>query len=188
MDYMAEIYFQDSQYLKVENKPVVAFFNAKAAAPSLTKMNDYLKAKNYAGLFSISCNDKSKKYSANSWYNIREHEPGYAYRKEYEILAKNAEVSWYTYPKEYNIIPLVMAGWDQRPWEKQEKSLYYVNRTPQLFKQHLKNAVQFVNERSCKPKMILIYAWNEYGEGGYIAPTVGDPKGKYLKMIKEVIR
>lgn len=29
--------------------------------------------------------------------------------------------------------------------------------------------------------MILIYAWNEYGEGGYIAPTVGDPKGKYLK-------
>lgn len=60
MDYMAEIYFQDSQYLKVENKPVVAFFNAKAAAPSLTKMNDYLKAKNYAGLFSISCNDKSK--------------------------------------------------------------------------------------------------------------------------------
>lgn len=69
-----------------------------------------------------------------------------------------------------------------------EKSLYYVNRTPQLFKQHLKNAVQFVNERSCKPKMILIYAWNEYGEGGYIAPTVGDPKGKYLKMIKEVIR
>ena len=77
---------------------MVAFFNAKAAAPSLTKMNDYLKAKNYAGLFSISCNDKSKKYSANSWYNIREHEPGYAYRKEYEILAKNAEVSWYTYP------------------------------------------------------------------------------------------
>ena len=60
MDYMAEIYFQDSQYLKIENKPVVAFFNAKAAAPSLTKMNDYLKAKNYAGLFSISCNDKSK--------------------------------------------------------------------------------------------------------------------------------
>lgn len=60
MDYMAETYFQDSQYLKVENKPVVAFFNAKAAAPSLTKMNDYLKAKNYAGLFSISCNDKSK--------------------------------------------------------------------------------------------------------------------------------
>lgn len=48
--------------------------------------------------------------------------------------------------------------------------------------------MQFVNERSCKPKMILIYAWNEYGEGGYIAPTVGDPKGKYLKMIKEVIR
>ena len=81
-----------------------------------------LKTKNYAGLFSISCNDKSKKYSANSWYNIREHEPGYAYRKEYETLAKNAEVSWYTYPKEYNIIPLVMAGWDQRPWEKQEKS------------------------------------------------------------------
>lgn len=32
---------------------MVAFFNAKAAAPSLTKMNDYLKTKNYAGHVSI---------------------------------------------------------------------------------------------------------------------------------------
>lgn len=187
IDYMADTYFLDSQYLKIGNKPVVAFFDAKAAAPTLDKMNNRLKAKSYAGLFSISCNDKNKKYSANSWYNIREREPGHAYRKEYEILVKNAEVNWYTYPKEYNIMPLVMAGWDKRPWEKKENSLYYVNRTPKLFKQHLKNAVKFVNERDCKPKMILIFAWNEYGEGGYLAPTAGDPKGKYLKIIKEVM-
>lgn len=34
--------------------------------------------------------------------------------------------------------------------------------------------------------MILIYAWNEIGEGGYIFPTKEDSKGIYLKEIKEI--
>ena len=33
----------------------------------------------------------------------------------------------------------------------------------------------------------MIYAWNEYGEGGYIAPTVGDPNGLYLNAIQSVV-
>ena len=33
----------------------------------------------------------------------------------------------------------------------------------------------------------MIYAWNEFGEGGFIAPTVGDPDGLYLDAIKSVV-
>jgi hypothetical protein len=35
--------------------------------------------------------------------------------------------------------------------------------------------------------MVLIYAWNEFGEGGYLAPTRGDPEGGFLKAIKAVV-
>lgn len=185
MSFMTDNYFKDSQYFKIENKPVVAFFNAKAASPFVDKMDSLLVNKDFAGLFSISCNDKNKKYSINSWYNIREKEPGYAIEKNYDILVKNAEVAWYAYPEDYHIAPLVMVGWDQRPWDTREKTLYYVNRTPEIFKQHFENAVKFVSKKKSGPKIILIYAWNEYGEGGYLVPTVGDKKGKYLRMIKK---
>ncbi len=34
---------------------------------------------------------------------------------------------------------------------------------------------------------MLVYAWNEFGEGGYIATTKGDPEGKDLKALKDVV-
>jgi len=36
-------------------------------------------------------------------------------------------------------------------------------------------------------RIVLIYAWNEFGEGGYIAPTKADPDGTYLKALKAVV-
>jgi hypothetical protein len=33
--------------------------------------------------------------------------------------------------------------------------------------------------------MLLIYAWNEFGEGGIVAPTRGDKQVK-LEVIREV--
>ena len=36
-------------------------------------------------------------------------------------------------------------------------------------------------------RLMLIYAWNEFGEGGYIAPTRGDPNGKYLQALHAVL-
>ena len=36
-------------------------------------------------------------------------------------------------------------------------------------------------------RIVLIYAWNEFGEGGYIAPTKGDPQGSYLSALPTVL-
>ena len=38
-----------------------------------------------------------------------------------------------------------------------------------------------------KERLVLVYAWNEFGEGGYLAPTKGDPEGNYLRALKAVI-
>ena len=42
-------------------------------------------------------------------------------------------------------------------------------------------------EKTTREKIMLIYAWNEYGEGGYIAPTKGDKDGSYLKALRSVV-
>jgi hypothetical protein len=39
-------------------------------------------------------------------------------------------------------------------------------------------------EQTTAERMVLLYAWNEFDEGAYLAPTRGDPAGAYLKAIK----
>lgn len=87
------------------------------------------------------------------------------------------------------IIPVITSGWDPRPWPGTAKgSPYYPDRTPKKFKIFCRLARDWIgsNEKSVVvPKTVLIYAWNELGEGGYILPTVGEGYS-YLKAIKEV--
>jgi hypothetical protein len=42
-------------------------------------------------------------------------------------------------------------------------------------------------EQTTAERIVLLYAWNEFGEGGYLAPTKGDPDGAYLRAIKQVV-
>jgi len=38
-----------------------------------------------------------------------------------------------------------------------------------------------------RERVVLLYAWNELGEGGYLVPTKSDPEASFLKQIKEVV-
>ena len=48
-----------------------------------------------------------------------------------------------------------------------------------------KEWIQGNRQKLTTPPLVLIYAWNELGEGGNILPTEGDGYG-YLEAIKEV--
>ena len=78
-----------------------------------------------------------------------------------------------------------MAGWDQRPWDPQNKNFVLYGHTPLLFGQHLSKAYDFLQHCSLKHKLILIYAWNEMGEGGYLVPTLEDPQSTLSKGNQE---
>ena len=59
--------------------------------------------------------------------------------------------------------------------------------TPQEFSQYLSDAISWMDahpDQTTAERFLLIYAWNEFGEGGYIAPTRGDPDGAFLKALK----
>ena len=45
--------------------------------------------------------------------------------------------------------------------------------TPREIAAHLRRALTFVNEHPeiCIARAVIIYAWNEYDEGGWLAPT-----------------
>jgi len=76
-----------------------------------------------------------------------------------------------------------MSGWDPRPWNETEPStgdLMWYSRTPQDVATFVGDAISWVQanptfrvEPAPTPPVVLIEAWNEFGEGSYILPTVG---------------
>lgn len=91
-------------------------------------------------------------------------------------------------------MPVVTCGWDARPRESpgsnEGRSWYYPDRTPKQVYEFTAAARTWVENNPSKTvdeKIILIYAWNEYGEGGFLAPTLGD-QGAYLDAVKRAIK
>lgn len=102
-------------------------------------------------------------------------------------LAKVAEKTWaglssFGLP----VVPTVMAGWDRRPridhpvpWELKTPAdadgrFYYARPTAAEFATHLEAASRFIKgqpQRRQSPIM-LIYAWNENDEGGWLIPDM----------------
>lgn len=190
-------YFQYPQYFRIENKPLLIIFDQKGiSAESLTAMQEVSKAGKLPGLSIAGCNTTS----ANTGFTHRTHYnivPGYssgsAEHPYSEIVTANKKAWFGATNQPY--IPVVESGWDKRPWEGptglgQVEGYYYTDRTPAQFISFLQDAVDWMNlnpGQTTKEKVVLVYAWNELGEGGYLVPTKGDPQASYLKEIKKVV-
>ncbi len=113
---------------------------------------------------------------------------------QYSELVAAHQQTW-SGSREQPYIPEVTAGWDKRPWEgsqglNQKPGWYFPDRTPAALGQFLRSAIEWMDEhpeQTTKERLILVYAWNEFGEGGYVAPTKGDPEGRYLEAVKSAV-
>ena len=89
-------------------------------------------------------------------------------------------------------VPYAAAGWNPEPWVAERPKFSHPTR--EQFRAHL-TAIKEDMEKTenfglplsdgGRQKMVTIYAWNEFGEGGFVAPTKGDGYMK-LEVIKEV--
>jgi hypothetical protein len=77
-------------------------------------------------------------------------------------------------------IPSVMSGWDPRPPDEEffGTTLEWFTRTPDDVGAFLRDAINWVGahpamrvEPAPAPPVVLLYAWNELGEDGYVLPT-----------------
>jgi len=191
-------YLKHQQYLTVGGKPLIIVFSyAGVDKEGLAAMQDTARKAGLPGLAIAGCGGGSP----NMGFTHRTHyvvapggAAGSAEHKYAELVAANQE-QWKGTP-EQPYIPIVTAGWDKRPWEgprglyNQPAGWYYPDRTPEQFADFLRAAIRWMDkhpEQTTAERLVLIYAWNEFGEGGYIAPTKGDPEGKYLKALKAAI-
>lgn len=207
IDFWITYYFQQPSFYRIDGKPVVFVFspsqldmNAKKFGMSgkelLQRASKYcidkigkeiyfvaitnakpsdnlqLNLKNfgysaYTGWNYVTSEDKSKIADYNSMIKT--------YKDFYQAAASAGKYLKYIVP--------ASPGWDNRPWKGQE-AIVRTDSTPEKFKEMLIAAKDFL-DKEAEPKIIMIEAWNEFGEGSYIEPT--KKWGfKYLETIKEV--
>lgn len=85
------------------------------------------------------------------------------YRRQWQHIVDTADIP---------LMPPVCGGWDSRPWHGENNFIRY-DRTPELFRQHLLDARQFVETNAGNPRVrnwLILEAWNEWGEGSYVEP------------------
>jgi hypothetical protein len=111
----------------------------------------------------------------------------------YELLIKHAEAGWLRYAEHSSktYVPYVPAGWDPRPWQDPRPSFAFPTRdewTQALTRVRValdKYPNLGIRAKAGRKKMLLIYAWNEFGEGGIVAPTRSENEMK-LEVLREV--
>jgi hypothetical protein len=190
-------YLTHRQHVRVEGKPLVLIFNPGDSSPEgLANLQAAAKRAGLPGVAVAACGrgDPKRGFTHRTYYNIV---PGYAAGSQehhYAELVEAHRKAWGGSP-ELPFIPEVTAGWDKRPWEgpdglNQKPGWYFPDRTPEAFGRFLASAIDWMDRHpthTTKERLVLIYAWNEFGEGGYIAPTKDDPKGAYLKALKSIV-
>ncbi len=206
--YWLENYFRRPEYLTVAGKPVMIIFSPQRYTDDLgsagvKKALDAMRAEcrraGLKGLYLIACvgdaggarRAAEEGYDAVTAYNW----PGLgmsgsgmfapfeslvpAYRRQWEHLLEQS-------PIPLNPLP-VCGGWDSRPWHG-ENNLVRFGRTPELFERHLRDARTLLESRkrtTSPDNMVLVEAWNEWGEGSYIEPHKEYGFG-YLDAIRKV--
>ncbi|UCH33825.1 MAG: glycoside hydrolase family 99-like domain-containing protein [Armatimonadota bacterium] len=98
------------------------------------------------------------------------------------------------------VIPIVSAGWDNRPRRRDPKRYqeiykspprgpWYTQPTPVELADNLRAAVEWnrQNPDCADANAVIIYAWNESDEGGWLVPTKAEGNAR-LEAIKKVLK
>ena len=184
--FLSKEYFSDSQYLRFGNKPYLCFFQGGEANTYLDGMRLTAHTCGLDGLVFAACNfhNTESKFDVTTFYNETIETGKAKEAQSYQKLISRTEYYWPYQP--VNSIPSCIVGYDKRPWFEKENFIYYTERSPALFYALLKDAVDFTYKRKPAYPAIMIYAWNEFGEGGYLVPTKGDRRAKYLKQVRKI--
>jgi hypothetical protein len=135
--------------------------------------------------------------SAYAWANFQHGNQEYPYATLAQANRDYWEACRATGKK---VVPIVSAGWDTRPrWRdpKRYEELYkskpagpwYTVATPRELADNLRSAIEWSRQypESAEANAIILYAWNESDEGGWLVPTKGEGAAR-LDAISAVLK
>lgn len=122
---------------------------------------------------------------------------GSVFERPYSETTGSTVAEWANIAASTKLLPMCSTGWDTRPryandvsWGPTTISSWNTNPTPAQIAAHVKAGVDYViaNPVVCDSDAVLIYAWNEIDEGGWLVPHKGDSYGLRLQTMARVLR
>lgn len=205
--------FKHPAHLRVGGKPLLIIFapgellqdfgGAPAVRAAFTTLRQTAKAAGLPDVAIAACVVESKYFKVlqECGYDIF---TGYNYpgagaqradkRQTFAGLIEGSQKIWDGFAAESPVpyIPAVTAGWDMRPWEpasKPPQAVYYPDRTPAEVGRFVARAVKWLDlhpDKATRERLLVIYAWNENGEGGYLTPTKAEGTA-WLQAVKKAL-
>ena len=87
--------------------------------------------------------------------------------------------------KRDDVIPVLVSNWDYTP-RRGIGGLILKNSTPDLFYEHVKQAMEQIKDKPESKQVLFLKSWNEWGEGNYIEPDLEFGK-KYIQALRKAI-
>ncbi len=208
-------YFKQPDYVRVNGKPLFIIFSPEhmrgifGSSDNVHRALDYLRgAVRKAGLPGVTIavgatvtphgNPYNYGRIAHEGYDIT---TGYNYHATggeqynkpvpYSALVQENAGMWtrvaYNLPQPY--IPVVTMGWDQRfSYRELKTKIVYAGRTPAQFACYASTARRWIDthpSRTVPERIVLVFAWNEIGEGSGLIPNHVDGYA-YGNVIRQV--
>ncbi|MBP6964743.1 MAG: glycoside hydrolase family 99-like domain-containing protein [Armatimonadetes bacterium] len=190
-NYWLDNYFLLENYVKVDGKPVVVIFSplrltddmgVEGVRAAFEKSRQMARACGLEGIYFVACSYPGRGglevleregYDAVSGYNYPSAGDNGQLVAPYADMVSGYSEFWKSIQDNTSLryIPVTEPGWDARPWHGPDTRVR-TGKSPVLFERMLRNAKGFVEERSpdAREKIVIIEAWNEFGEGDYIEP------------------
>ena len=188
-----ENYFSNPNYMRIDNKPVLAIFGANKLidqfGTGLKDEFDYLREEvkklGYDGVIILDChggrNDIAA-YGFDGWYAYNWGSNGYSlgHNQNSNLNVKNA--------RDVYTVPTISVGFNDVGWHQTRNPLMTVSDYEKANKwvrdEYLPN--RGANAPSWSDGFVMLSTWNEYGEGTYLMPAEGLNGFGYLDVIREV--
>ncbi|MDD2797146.1 MAG: glycoside hydrolase family 99-like domain-containing protein [Bacteroidales bacterium] len=195
-------YFKEPNYLKVNGKPVMIFFNTDSLISGLggidktiAALNKYRQKARDIGVGEILIGARTRPRANNATFQTKYAQCGFDFlttyqnaddgkvttgENDYANLIAGDLKSWNAISSKTTLpfIATIGTGYDMRPWAVDHPTLpasdyWYTGVTPDRIGAHLQDGISWTTTNSSKVlgNLLLMYAWNENAEGGWLTPT-----------------
>ena len=201
--------FQDKRYIKVKGKNLFAIFcpaDLPGANQFMDRWRELARKESAPDFYFLAIQNYPWSSQPYAYDGFTTNPPCNFWRRQTRI--KFININGKKYPlqpdgpcvlsyKEYvermppapfggdNTFPCVVPNWDNTPRTKQ-KGFVYLGSTPELYKKHLLDSVDFVNQREKEMRIVFVKSWNEWAEGNYLEPDLLHGRA-YLEATLEAV-
>jgi len=196
-------FFKKDNYQKVAGgRPLVYIFR-KTELKTLDRLRDLCKAEGilppYVAIMDFTPADakataESLRADALSSYKSAVGRNGEPY---YPVIPRGDSTNWERYKSTgMSLIPWVTTGRNTKPridhpvkWANVPADQWVADGTPGQIAGDLAAALKWVdgNKPACPANVIILYAWNEFDEGGWICPTFGNNTAR-LDALQQLLK